>query len=999
MRAGEPRTTTRPASDSAWARSFDCTDLKPLIICRGPVRKEAMDVFEAMGITGYGILLSDKDSVAHPNARAPELRTMRNRQAVHRVADYTGTDRAQREARIAQIIGIGRERGYNAVFAGYGFMAEDEALVEALEAAGLIFIGPGAATVRAAGRKDAAKRTALAQSISVTPGVDNITTLALLAKCGKHAGLQQLARDNGLTPPGAFSPGARGDSPRKKTAFSPGARGRPSQKKPARGDSPRMKNDADMELAADALLTEAGRRGVELLTDDEMLDVVRQQARALLERFPDRRLRLKAAGGGGGKGQRVLRAPSDYEAHSLDARLDAVAADAVTATREIWIEIAAADKNVLIELNIDANRHQEVQVIGNGDWCVALGLRDCSAQMHEQKLIEASVTAESLQREIAASREAGERETARALEADLRILTEMEDEAERFGKAVGLDSVSTFECIVDGEDHYFMEMNTRIQVEHRVTELCYALEFVDPDDADSVLRIESLIEAMALIARHGDRLPEPRRAPRRGDALEVRLNATDPALRPAAGGLIESWSPSSPGEIRDDQGICDRNPDTGQFVPYYLAGAYDSNIALLLTSGDTREETWRNMLEALRRMRIKGANLQTNLDFHYGLLNWLAAQHPRAKIETRFVQAYLAAVGRLFDAAQGVDLDLAFDVVKTAVKERIAGEGESAGEMDAVGAGYDRAMDLKSTLILRPMLRLFANPHLLAGWIAASARHFETDEAGLASGSAPRWRVSPVDALDALYRYLAMDSADGPAAQAIWDHDRELLEAARAHYARLRAGLGAADFADLNALLHDPRCPAGAPGAIVEAWDTLRAEHIGFNHGLQLLALPQLVARESGFRRVRVTADLTLRVPEELHSPNVLAEARKTLCPPPTASDDEIVAEISGMFHSREAPGMAPYLEPGTHFAVGDVLHLIEVMKMFTKARATFSGTVDECVMADRDGIVVRQGDLLFRVTPDERAEAIDADAARRNVIENTRRLARACAGSFAGLQ
>ena len=121
-------------------------------------------------------------------------------------------------------------------------------------------------------------------------------------------------------------------------------------------------------------------------------------------------------------------------------------------------------------------------------------------------------------------------------------------------------------------------------------------------------------------------------------------------------------------------------------------------------------------------------------------------------------------MGRLFDLAQGVDLDLAFDVVKASVRERVAGEGESADGMDSVGAGYDRAMDLKSTLILRPMQRLFANPHLLAGWIAASAGHFETDEAAGASG-APRWRVSPADALDALYRYLAMDQEDGPAAR------------------------------------------------------------------------------------------------------------------------------------------------------------------------------------------------------------------------------------------
>ena len=186
-----------------------------------------MEVFEAMGITGYGILLSDRDATAHPNARAPETRTMRDRKAVHRVADYTGTDGAEREARIAEIVGIAGEHGYNAVFAGYGFMAEDEALVEALEAAGLNFIGPGSATVRAAGRKDAAKRTALTQSISVTPGVDNVTSLALLAKCGERAGLEGLARENGLTPPD---------------------------------------DESDGETAADALLSEATRRGIELVT-------------------------------------------------------------------------------------------------------------------------------------------------------------------------------------------------------------------------------------------------------------------------------------------------------------------------------------------------------------------------------------------------------------------------------------------------------------------------------------------------------------------------------------------------------------------------------------------------------------------------------------------------------------------------------------------------------------------------------------------------------------
>ena len=79
------RDRRRSTSASAWVRQFQCEDMRPLIICRGPVRKEAMDVFEQMGIRDYGILLSDKDTVVHTNAVAPELRGMRNRDRVHRV--------------------------------------------------------------------------------------------------------------------------------------------------------------------------------------------------------------------------------------------------------------------------------------------------------------------------------------------------------------------------------------------------------------------------------------------------------------------------------------------------------------------------------------------------------------------------------------------------------------------------------------------------------------------------------------------------------------------------------------------------------------------------------------------------------------------------------------------------------------------------------------------------------------------------------------------------
>ena len=70
----------------------------------------------------------------------------------------------------------------------------------------------------------------------------------------------------------------------------------------------------------------------------------------------------------------------------------------------------------------------------------------------------------------------------RLIETELTSLRQMEEEAARFGSAVGLDSVSTFECIVSNSDHFFMEMNTRIQVEHRVSELCYGLKFINPSN-------------------------------------------------------------------------------------------------------------------------------------------------------------------------------------------------------------------------------------------------------------------------------------------------------------------------------------------------------------------------------------------------------------------------------------------------------------------------------------------------------------------------------------
>ncbi len=98
-----------------------------------------------------------------------------------------------------------------------------------------------------------------------------------------------------------------------------------------------------------------------------------------------------------------------------------------------------------------------------------------------------------------------------------------------------------------------LEVNTRIQVEHRVTELAYSLKFTNPDDKNDFFIVESLVEAMALMCRHKERLPRPERVSRFNAAAEARLNATDCSLSPSAGGLIRYWSKPIKGEIRDDQ--------------------------------------------------------------------------------------------------------------------------------------------------------------------------------------------------------------------------------------------------------------------------------------------------------------------------------------------------------------------------------------------------------------------------------------------------------------
>ena len=473
--------------DSAWVRGFAAEELKVLIVCRGPIRMEAMEVFDSLG-AGYGILLSEKDSVTYPHTLAPELRVIKDQDAVHRVPDYTGATSDERKERIAQIIGIAHDFGYTHIFAGYGFMSEDAEFVTAIENAGVGFIGPSSPVHRAAGSKDEAKKLARRLKVSVTPGLDNITAVTLLAKAGGSAdGLKKIAADNSLT-----------------LASEP----------------------EDLEELAEAVLQAGYAKGVGLITLEELQKETENQVKQLLDANPGRRLRLKYIGGGGGKGQRII------------TQTDQAANAVVEVLAESKAMGDADNKNFLIEMNIENTRHNEIQLLGNGEWAIALGGRDCSLQNREQKLLELSITDEMYVSETELARNAGFEDFAKRLEADRAVLKRMEEQAEAFGEGVNLDSASTFECIVSDDDFFFMEMNTRIQVEHRVTEMVYSLRFENPDNKDEFFIVESLVEAMALCALHGKKLPRPTRVPRYhagGEARSMRLYpARVPSPRVAA---------------------------------------------------------------------------------------------------------------------------------------------------------------------------------------------------------------------------------------------------------------------------------------------------------------------------------------------------------------------------------------------------------------------------------------------------------------------------------
>ncbi len=269
---------------------------------------------------------------------------------------------------------------------------------------------------------------------------------------------------------------------------------------------------------------------------------------------------LKAASGGGGRGMRIVRSPNQMDEQLSIAQYEAKA--------------AFGDPSLYMEKYIENARHIEIQVIGDTKGhVIALGERECSIQRKHQKVLEETpspVIDEKLRK---------------------RISKAAQDAAD----SIGYQSLGTFEFLVDNEKRfYFMEANTRVQVEHPITEMVYGVD---------------LIKEQIKIAS-GEKLSLPNDLQMSGHSIECRINAEDPDTFVPSAGKIEFLV------LPGGQGI---RVDSAAYQGWTIPPDYDSLLAKVVVRAPTRKEAIRKMQTALEMTTIVG--VKTNIPLHLNILS------------------------------------------------------------------------------------------------------------------------------------------------------------------------------------------------------------------------------------------------------------------------------------------------------------------------------------------------------------------------------------------
>ena len=288
---------------------------------------------------------------------------------------------------------------------------------------------------------------------------------------------------------------------------------------------------------------------------------------------------IKASSGGGGKGMRISRSSGDFEANFNQAQMESVK--------------GFSDDTMYIEKYIERPRHIEFQILADSYGNVVhLGERDCSIQRRHQKVLEESPSA--------------------AISEELR--KRMGETAVRAAKAVGYVNAGTIEFLLDkNKEFYFMEMNTRIQVEHPVTEAVTDMDLIKEQIKIAAGEPLGFTQEDVVI---------------RGHAIECRINAENPEknFMPSPGRITNVHVPGGRG-VRIDTAI---------YNDYMVPPNYDSMLLKLIVCDKDRDAAIAKMRSALGELVIEG--IETNLDFQYEILNNEAYQE--GDIDTDFIPKY-----------------------------------------------------------------------------------------------------------------------------------------------------------------------------------------------------------------------------------------------------------------------------------------------------------------------------------------------------------------------
>jgi biotin carboxyl carrier protein len=236
-------------------------------------------------------------------------------------------------------------------------------------------------------------------------------------------------------------------------------------------------------------------------------------------------------------------------------------------------------------------------------------------------------------------------------------------------------------------------------------------------------------------------------------------------------------------------------------------------------------------------------------------------------------------------------------------------------------------------------------------------------------GNNPSARQNPVLILRDLYHFLRLDQHPGiPPSEQIWVNDQHILASAESFYSDLVHNLGQSAMAwqELTTLLNSTKPPASfLLNENPKLWERILAAHKGHQVALELLLLPEIIAENAGYFEFSGNDKLEVEIPQEFCDPELAEELIAELAPQPPASGNEILAWTGGTFYSRETPEAEEYVYEGQHIEEGDVLGLLEVMKMFNQIRAEFPGTIRKICVEAGSGIIVSSGQSLFLIDPD----------------------------------